>query len=139
VTAHVAETNPHTQYARHAVAQTYTAQQTFQIATLTDGATIAWDGATQQIARVTLGGARAIAAMTNAVAGGYYELTIHQDATGSRIPTWANSGVGSYDWGTAGIPTLTTTANRADTLAFKALDVGGTLKLRFLGIAKGFA
>lgn len=109
--------------------------------TLTDGATISWDGSVSQKAKVTLGAAgRTMAAMSNAIEGTTYFLWVIQDGTGSRtITTWTSSGAGSYDFGTDGQPTLTTTASRADLLCFEAISIGGTLKLRFCGIKKGFA
>ena len=121
-------------------AQTWTKHQGVSVATLTDGATISWDVSTGQKAKVTLGGNRTMNAVTNAVDGYTYTLEIFQDATGSRlISTWTTTGSGSFDFGTAGAPTLTTTASKADILCFEAVTIGGTLKLRYLGAALGFA
>ena len=128
-----------TDYVAPNVTTAFSRQQAFTLATLVDGATITWDGDTQQIAKVILGGNRSIQALTTPREGGYYEVTLIQDATGSRVPTWANTGAGSYDFGSDGVPALTTTANRADILGFKALTVAGVLKLRFVGIRKGFS
>lgn len=107
--------------------------------TLTDGATVNWDCSSGAKAKVTLAGNRTMAAVTNAVEGASYFLWVIQDATGSRTITWTTSGAGSFDFGTDGAPTLTTTANAADLLQFEAISLGGTLKLRFTGIKKGFA
>ena len=58
-------------------------------ATLTDGATIAWDVSTSPVAKVTLAGNRTLAAPTNAIANGQYiALLVIQDGTGSRTLTW---------------------------------------------------
>lgn len=73
-----------TDYVAPGTATTFTKQQVFGIATLTDGATISWDVSVAQVAKVTLGGNRTLAAPTNAVAGGSYILYVIQDGTGSR-------------------------------------------------------
>lgn len=81
--------------------------------TLTDGATINWNTASGQVATVTLGGNRAIAAPTNLKVGTYI-LHVIQDATGSRTLTWNSV----FKW-TAGVaPPLTTTANARDVFSF---------------------
>ena len=125
--------------AKLSVANLWTAQQSFAPVALTDGANIAWDVSTRQKAKVTLAGSRTMDAVTNAVEGTTYLLWVIQDGTGSRLLTWTTTGAGSFDFGTDGAPTLTTTASKADLLAFEAIDLGGTLKLRFAGIKKGFA
>jgi hypothetical protein len=81
--------------------------------TLTDGATINWNTASGQVATVTLGGNRAIAAPTNLKVGTYI-LHVIQDGTGSRTLTWNSV----FKW-TAGVaPPLTTTANARDVFSF---------------------
>ncbi len=119
--------------------QAWTAHQYVTLGTLTDGANISWDVSTAQKAKVTLGGNRTMNAVSNAVEGATYTLWVIQDGTGSRTISWTTSGAGSFDFGTDGAPTLTTTASRADLLAFEAISIGGTLKLRYMGIKKGFA
>lgn len=119
-------------------AQAWTAQQYVTLGTLTDGASISWDVSTAQKAKVTLGGSRTMSAVTNAVEGTTYTLWVIQDGTGSRTISWTTTGAGSFDFGTDGAPTLTTTASKADLLAFEAISIGGTLKLRYAGIKKGF-
>lgn len=111
------------------------------LAAITDGASLTWtvNANTGQKAKVTLGGNRTMLAVTGAVEGASYFLWVIQDGTGSRTITWTTSGAGSFDFGTDGAPTLTTTANRADLLCFEAISIGGTLKLRYAGIKKGFA
>jgi hypothetical protein len=113
-------------------------QATGTIQTLTDAANIAWNCANGAKAKVTLGANRTMDAVTNAIEGTSYTLWVIQDGGGSRTITWASSGAGSFDFGTDGAPTLTTTGNRADLLGFEAISIGGTLKLRFVGIKKGF-
>ncbi len=119
--------------------QTFTKQATLTIQTLTDGANIDWNCNNGAKAKVTLGGNRTINAATNAVEGTSYTLWVIQDGTGGRTVTWASSGAGSYDFGVDGAPVLTTTLDQADVLGFEAISIGGTLKLRFVGIKKGFA
>ena len=114
-------------------------QAALTLQTLTDGANIAWNCANGAKAKVTLGGNRTMDAVTNAVEGTSYTLWVIQDNGGSRTITWTTSGAGSFDFGTDGAPTLTTTGDRADLLGFEAVSIGGTLKLRFAGIKKGFA
>ena len=114
-------------------------QATLPLQTLTDGASVSWDVSLGSKAKVTLGGNRAIAAVSNAVEGTSYTLWIVQDATGTRSVTWASTGAGSYDFSAEGAPALTTTPSRADLLGFEAISIAGTLKLRFVGIKRGFA
>lgn len=128
-----------TDFVKPDTATNFTKHQYFGLATLTDGATISWDVSTGQKAKVTLGGNRTMNAVSNAVEGATYLLWAIQDGTGSRTISWTTSGAGSFDFGTTGAPTLTTTASKADLLAFEAISIGGTLKLRYAGIQKGFA
>lgn len=114
-------------------------QATMPLQTLTDGASIAWNCASGAKAKVTLAGNRAMAAVTNAIEGTAYTLWVIQDGTGGRTLTWATTGAGSFDFGAEGAPLLSTMANKADLLGFEALTIGGVLKLRFVGIKKGFA
>lgn len=96
------------------VAQEFTATQNFNATTLTDGATINWDLSANQVASVTLGGNRTLAAPTNLKDGATYILIIKQDATGSRTLTF--NGAYKFPGGTA--PTLTTSANAVDIISF---------------------
>jgi len=91
----------------------FTKQQYFGTATLTDGATINWD-CDNQVAKVTLGGNRTMAAPTNMKNGATYILRVYQDGTGSRTITW--NAVFRWPGGTA--PTLTTTAGKMDIITF---------------------
>lgn len=55
---------------------------------LSDGATVNWDASLGAIATITTAGNRTFAAPTNLKAGGRYVLTITQDGTGGRTPTF---------------------------------------------------
>lgn len=127
-----------TDFVAPATATAFTAQQYYTLSTITDAANLVWTVSTGQKAKVTLGGNRTMNAVTGAVEGATYFLWAIQDATGSRTITWTTTGAGSFDFGTAGAPTLTTTASKADLLTFEALSIGGTLKLRYTGIVRGF-
>lgn len=105
-----------TLYGALSTANNWTRQQYFGEATLTDGATINWDLALAQVAKVTLAGNRTMAAPTNLVNGGFYSLAVIQDATGSRTMTW--NSVFKFTAGTA--PTLTTTASGRDYFTFRS-------------------
>ncbi|MBP1064848.1 hypothetical protein JOE51_006315 [Bradyrhizobium japonicum] len=126
-------------YVAPGTATAFTKQQSFTLATITDQATLSWDVSSAQKAKVTLGGNRTMGAVTNAVEGTTYSLWVIQDATGSRTISWTTTGAGSFDFGAGGAPTLTTTLNKADLLTFEAIAIGGTLKLRFSGIMRGFS
>jgi len=81
--------------------------------TLADGTTINWDTSVGQIAYVTLGGNRTMAAPSNLKVGTYI-LHVNQDATGSRTLTWNSV----FKW-TAGVsPVLSTGANKKDIFTF---------------------
>ncbi|MEW6595641.1 MAG: hypothetical protein AB1413_12305 [Thermodesulfobacteriota bacterium] len=84
--------------------------------TLTDQATITWDWATQPNAKITLGGNRTLAGISNLPAGGYAALRVAQDATGGRVLSFASSYKGMLNY------TQSTGANEADWLLFRGLD-----------------
>ncbi len=96
------------------VAQEFSATQNFNATTLTDGATINWDASANQVTSVTLAGDRTFAAPTNMVDGAVYVLTVIQDATGTRVPSWN----AVFKFAAATAPTLTTTASAKDILVF---------------------
>lgn len=62
--------------------------------------------------------------LTGPSAGAYRSMLLYvfQDATGSRTITWP----GSVKWGTAGAPTLTTTASKMDKILLDTVDGGTT-------------
>lgn len=96
------------------VAQSFTAAQRGAISALTDGATITPNFALANNFSVTLGGNRTLANPTNLTAGQHGVIVITQDGTGSRTLAY-----GSYFKFPAGAaPTLTTTANAVDVLAY---------------------
>ena len=81
--------------------------------TLTDGATVSWDASTADVAKVTLGGNRTLAAPTNGTTGQFISLLIIQDGTGSRTLTWN----AVFEFASDTAPTLTTTALTASDIA----------------------
>ena len=103
-----------TGYAQTGATNTFTGAQIGSVTTLTDGATITPDFSANNFFTVTLGGNRTLANPTNIVAGQSGIIVITQDSTGSRTLAY-----GSY-WKFAGgtAPTLTTTANAVDVLAY---------------------
>lgn len=81
------------------VKQTWTAQQTPKNGTLTDAATIAWDGDTNgQVVSVTLTAARTMGAPTNIVQNAGYQLLL---TSGGFTPAWN----AAFKWPAGGIPT----------------------------------
>jgi hypothetical protein len=101
--------------------------------TLTDGATISWDMSLGFNAKVTLGGNRTLT-VSNPTAGWTYCLGVIQDGTGSRTLTWP----ASFDWGTTGAPTLTTTASKRDRITLFCTDAATPKFDAFLS-GKGFS
>ena len=99
--------------------------------TLTYGTTVNWNMQSGYNATLTLTASTStIAAPTNIGAGINYTLLLVQDATGSRTTTWN----AAFDFGTAGTPTLTTTANKTDVISCLAASTS-TL---YCTINKGF-
>lgn len=95
--------------------QTFTAQQTPMNGTLTDGATIDWNGDSNgQSVKVTLGGNRTLNAPTNINEYAAYVLRVVQDATGSRTLAWNSA----YKFAGGTAPTLSTAANAVDVFTF---------------------
>jgi hypothetical protein len=95
-------------------AQSFTTAHGFAVTTLTDGASIAWDLAANQVARVTLGGNRTLSNPTNKVEGNVYVLVVKQDGTGGRTLSFSSD----YKFAGGTAPTITTTASKADVLTF---------------------
>ena len=92
---------------------------------LTDQATITWDASTEDVAKVTLGANRTLAAPSNGTTGQFISILVIQDGTGSRTLTWN----AVYEFASDTAPTLTTTANLGDVFVFryngsKWLEVG---------------
>jgi hypothetical protein len=80
--------------------------------TLTDGATISWNTASGQVATVTLGGNRTVAAPTNLKVGTYI-LHVYQDGTGGRTLTWNSV----FKWPAGIAPVLSTAAGAHDVIS----------------------
>jgi hypothetical protein len=80
---------------------------------LADAPTVVVDWSRGNTQSVTLGGNRALT-FVNGEKGGKYFLIVKQDATGSRTVTWPSS----VRWPGKNGPTLTTTANKTDYVAF---------------------
>ena len=99
--------------------------------TLTDGATISWNTAEGQVAEVTLGGNRTMAAPTNVKDGAFYSLKVIQDGTGSRTISW--NAVFKFTGATA--PTLSTAANSVDFVIFSSDGTNLYEQGRSLGVA----
>lgn len=111
----------------------YTKAQFHSMTTLTDGATIAWDvAAVGPFAEVVLGGDRTMGNPSNLVEGMILTLHLTQDGTGTRlISVWSST----WDWGTDGVPTLTTAINKTDIIT--AVYRGTKLQAQVFG--KGYA
>ena len=106
------------------------AKLNYSEATLTDGSSIDWNVATQDVCKVTLGGNRTLNAPTNPTTGQFISLLVIQDGTGSR--TLSFNAIYEFKDDTA--PTLTTTAAKGDVFVFryngsKWLEVGRNLNL----------
>ena len=101
-------------YAQTGATNTYSGAQIGSISTLTDGATITPNFALNNSFTVTLGGARTLANPTNLVAGQSGVIIINQDGTGGRTLAYGSN----YDFGGGTAPTLTTTANAQDMIAY---------------------
>ena len=112
---------------------------TITIQTLADDVTVDWDCSLSAKAKITLAGNRTMNACSNVVEGTTYSIFVIQDSVGNRDLTWANTGNGSFDFGSEGSPMLSTSANTADLIGFEALELSGNVKLRFIGMKKGFS
>jgi hypothetical protein len=85
----------------------------------TDGATITFDLSASNIHGVTLGGNRTLA-LSNVTTNQIFMIELTQDATGSRTVTWFST----IKWAGGTAPTLTTTASKKDTFAFRCTGSG---------------
>ncbi len=96
-------------------ANVWVKSQKATIQTLTDGASIAWNMALGNDAKVTIAGARTLVNPSNPVAGQSGYLYIVQDGTGSRtIGTWGNQ----YFHKDGTEPVLSTAASAIDVLTY---------------------
>jgi hypothetical protein len=88
---------------------------------LADASTINFDVGTFLENYVIIGAAgtnRTITIPSNGVQGTTYLLLIGQDAVGGRTVSWSSG----FDWGTAGPPILSTTANKLDIISLTCRD-----------------
>jgi hypothetical protein len=97
-----------------ATAQSFTAQKTFDTATLTDASTVAWNLDSAQVATVTLGANRTLGNPTNKKNGGTYILIVKQDGTGGRTLGYSSE----YKWPAGDAPSLSVVPNSVDILTF---------------------
>jgi hypothetical protein len=110
------------------VVQSFTAAQRGAVSALTDGATITADFALANNFSVTLGGNRTLANPSNLVAGQSGVIKITQDGTGSRTLAYGSN----WDFAAGTAPTLTTTANAVDILAYY-VDSSSNITARLIG------
>jgi hypothetical protein len=113
------------------VAQSFTAAQRGTISALTDGATITPDFALANNFSVTLGGNRTLANPTNLTAGQHGVIVITQDGTGSRTLAYGSN----FKFPAGAAPTLTTTANAVDVLAYY-VESASRITARLIGDTK---
>jgi hypothetical protein len=113
------------------VAQSFTAAQRGAVSALTDGATITADFALANNFSVTLGGNRTLANPTNLTVGQSGVIKVTQDGTGSRTLAYGSN----WDFAAGTVPTLTTTANAVDILAYY-VDGASNITTRFIGDRK---
>lgn len=106
---------------------TWTATQRVAPVVLTDAATINTDARASNNFRVTLGGNRTLANPTNLADGMKLNWVIVQDATGSRTLTFGSA----FNWGGAGAPVLSTTANAIDMISAYYDATSGNLLATF--------
>jgi hypothetical protein len=118
-------------FAALGTAQSFTKAQRGTPVALTDAATVAVDLSLSNHYTLTLGGNRTLGAPTNQTAGQSGVIVLSQDATGSR--TLAFASVWKFPGGTA--PTLTTTANAVDVLAYY-VESGTRITARLVGDVK---
>lgn len=89
---------------------------------LIDGATVTPNGLVGRNFTWTIGGNRALAAITNCSPNDTFLLEITQDGTGSRILAWAS---GVY-FRAGGLPVLSTAAAGKDYLQLRVINVDGS-------------
>jgi hypothetical protein len=106
------------------------------VSALTFGSSVAVNAALGNVFTLTLTASTAtIAAPSNPVSGQVIEFDLTQGSGGSFTVAWA-SGSGGFDFGTAGAPTLSTTAADVDAVSFRYSASKG--KWLCLGYALGF-
>ena len=94
-------------------AQEFSKTQNFDEQPLNDGATIAWDASSNQVARVEITANRTLGQATNQVQGGVYILTVIQDSSGGHTLSYHTT----YKFSST-VPVVTSTANARSILVF---------------------
>ena len=87
--------------------------------TVSDGATVTFDGDTSNVFTVVLGGNRTLA-VSNIDVGQTFIIRLTQDGTGSRTVTWFTT----IKWVNGVAPTLTTTGDKTDVFGFICTSAG---------------
>lgn len=113
-----------------AIANLWTKQQTFSLATLTSGTNVAWDVDGAQVAILPLSHNATLDNMTNAKDGGVYILIVQQQLSGGRTLSYGTG----YRWPDSSAPSLTTTQFGYDILTFIRHE--GSVE-RFIGSHSG--
>ena len=111
---------------------TFTGSTAPAVSALTDGATIAVNAALGNVFTVTIAGSRTLSNPTSPVSGQEITVVVTQGAGGSHTLSFDTA----YDFGTAGAPTLSTSAAKVDILRFQY--VAALSKWCFLYSALGF-
>jgi hypothetical protein len=106
----------------------WTGSQRSTFVELTDAATVAVDFATEQNMWVTITASRTIGQPSNQVQGQCGFIVVEQDVTGGWTPSWH----ADWDWGTAGAPTVDTTAGKKAVVAYM-VDWDTTVVAKFIG------
>lgn len=117
--------------ARTDTVQTFSVAQRGSVSALTDGATITPNFALANNFSVTLGGNRTLANPTNLTAGQHGVIVITQDGTGSRTLAYGSN----WKFPAGAAPTLTTTANAVDVLAYY-VESSSRITARLIGDVK---
>lgn len=86
--------------------------------TLTDAATIAWNMNLGFRAKVTIQANRQLGVPTNLQEGATGSLQVIQGTGGSKLLTYA----AGWDFGSVGVPVLSTTAGKSDTIRYEVMD-----------------
>jgi hypothetical protein len=82
----------------------------------TTSGTVSWDVSTMQVASLLLNGSYTINDATNHKANHFYQMTIHQSASGSKSPSWGSG----YNFIEQSAPTMPQTASARMDIFFKS-------------------
>jgi hypothetical protein len=114
---------------------TFTGATAPAVVALTDASTIAVNAALGNDFRVTIAASRTMGVPSNPVDGQRIDFIVTQGGAGSFTITWSSAS-GGYSFGTAGAPTLTTTAGKADIVGF--VYNAALTKWLYLGSSLGY-